>query len=275
MTEADRSNFAYRGKTMKNKKPTHHSSPIAHHSSPKGISLVEVMLSALVVAIITGILLRNYISEKQREVYRNLAQVMVAFDKGIYDGSTLVQAVNSNLRPILNGNGDTSGNNFGITYSPSQLVCPLRNTRRWITQSNFPNDYNNLNSKVPVNLLDPRMQADKLDGKYSIIAWYRAVDADGNSNNGISPNPTTNRYRYAIFELEIRHADNTGLTEAESDILYALLNNKFCVEGNGVGHYALAGGNFGNTTGKICPAPGSSQISTSYYIVELQPYNCQ
>ena len=272
-------NFVYRGKTMKNKKNiTHHPSPITHHSSLKGISLVEVMLAALVVAIITGILLRNYISEKQREVYRNLAQVIVAFDKGVFDASTLVQSVNSNLRPILNtlNQGiDNSGNNFGITYSPSQLVCPLRNTRSWITPGNFPSDYNNLNSKVPVNLLDPRMQANKLDGKYLITAWYKAVDADGNSSNGISPNPITNRYRYAIFELEIKHTDGTGLTEAESDILYALLNSKFCVESNGTGHYALAGGNFGNTTSKICPAPGSSQVSTSYYIVELQSYNCQ
>jgi len=40
-------------------------------------------LAALVVAIVTGIILRNYISEKQREVYRNLAQVIVAFDKGV------------------------------------------------------------------------------------------------------------------------------------------------------------------------------------------------
>jgi type II secretory pathway pseudopilin PulG len=246
------------------------------NASYKGISLVEVMLSALVVAIITGILLRNYISEKQREVYRNLAQVIVAFDKGVYDASMLVQAVNPNLRPILIGNGDTSGNNFSITYSPSQLTCPLRNTRSWISQNYFQNDYNNLNSKVPVNLLDPRMQADKLNGKYSIIAWYRAVDADGNSGNGISPNPTTNRYRYALFELEIRHADGSGLTEAESDILYALLNSKFCVERNsGIGHYAILGGNFGNTADKFCPNPGSNQISTSYYIVELQPYSCQ
>jgi hypothetical protein len=154
----------------------------------------------------------------------------------------------------------------------------LRNTRSWITQGNFSSDYNNLNSKVPVNLLDPRMQADKLDGRYLITAWYRAVDADGNSGNGISPSPTTNRYRYAIFELEIKHADGTGLTPAESDILYALLNSKFCVESNnGVGHYALAGGNFGNTDGKDCPDPNlnPSQISPSYYIVELQSYNCQ
>jgi prepilin-type N-terminal cleavage/methylation domain len=251
-------------------------SPLTSHiSRQKGVSLVEIMVASLVVAIITGILLRNYISEKQREVYRNLAQVIVAFDKGVYDASVTIQTVNSNLRPILSGNGDTSGNNFGITYSPSQLVCPLRNTRSWITQTNFQSDYNNLNSKVPVNLLDPRLQADKLNGKYSITAWYMAVDADGNSGNEISPNPITNRYRYALFELEIRHADNTGLTEAESDILYALLGNKFCVEmNNGVGHYALAGGNFGNTD-KFCPAAGSSQISTSYYIVELQSYNCQ
>jgi prepilin-type N-terminal cleavage/methylation domain-containing protein len=55
----------------------------------KGVSLVEVMLASLVVAIITAILLRNYITEKQREVYRNLAQVIVAFDKGVFDASLL------------------------------------------------------------------------------------------------------------------------------------------------------------------------------------------
>jgi type II secretory pathway pseudopilin PulG len=231
--------------------------------SLKGVSLVEVMLAALVVAIITGMLLRNYISEKQREVYRNLAQIIVAFDKSVYDASLTVEAVNSNLRPILNGNGDRSGNNFGITYSPSQLICPLKNTRSWITQSNFPNDYNNLNSKVPVNLLDPRLQADKLDNRYSITAWYKLADKN--------PNPNTGRYRYALFELEIKHADGSGLSEAESDMLYALLNNKFCVENNGVGHYALAGGNFGNTSNKFCP----SNSSASYYVVELQSYNCR
>jgi hypothetical protein len=231
------------------------------------------MLASLVVAIITGILLRNYISEKQREVYRNLAQVIVAFDKGVYDASVLVQAVNTDLRPILNQlnqNVDNSGNNFSIVYSPSQLVCPLRYTRSWITKGNFPNDYDNLNSKVPVNLLDPRLQAEKLDNRYSITAWYKAVDGDGNSSNGISPNPNTKRYRYAIFELEIKHKDGSGLTDAESDILYALLSNKFCVDRNSVGHYALAGGNFGNTT-KACPTSSPA----NYYTVELQSYNCQ
>ncbi|MBX0311789.1 MAG: prepilin-type N-terminal cleavage/methylation domain-containing protein, partial [Sulfurihydrogenibium sp.] len=241
----------------------------------KGVSLIEVMVASLVVAIITGILLRNYISEKQREVYRNLAQVVVAFDKGVYDVSVSVQAVNTDLRPILNTlnqSVDNSGNNFGITYLPSQLVCPLKYTRSWITKDNFPNDYNNLNAKVPVNFLDPRLQADKLDDKYSITAWYRAVDGDGNQDNGISPNPNTKRYRYAVFELEIKHRDGSGLTDAESDILYALLNDKFCVESsNGVGHYALAGGHFGNTDKKFCP----SSSSASYYTVELQSYNCQ
>ena len=289
MTEAEQSNFAYRGRTMNNninhlsrltshvQRLTSHVSRLTSPVSRKGISLVEVMLAALVVAIITGILLRNYISEKQREVYRNLAQVIVAFDKGVYDASTSIQAVNPNLRPILNASGqgvDNSGSNFGINYSPSQLICPLRNTRSWINRGNFPNDFNNLNSKVPVNLLDPRMQANKLDSRYRITAWYRAVDADGDPSNGISPNPNTGRYRYAVFELEITHADanNSGLTEAETDILYALLNSKFCVE-NGVGHYALAGGDFGNTTSKNCPAPGTRRAS--YYIVELQSYDCQ
>jgi type II secretory pathway pseudopilin PulG len=264
-------NFAYRGKTMKNNTNNN----VKRFTSPvsrKGISLVEVMLSALVVAIITGILLRSYISEKQREVYRNLAQVIVAFDKGVYDASLNVQTVNSNFRVILSGSEDRSGNNFSITYSPSQLVCPLRNTRSWINITYFSsNDYNNLNSKVSVNLLDPRLQADKLNDRYLITAWYRAVDADGNPSNGISPNPITNRYRYAIFELEIRHADRTGLTDAESDILYALLNSKFCLDGSRVGHYALAGGDFGNTSSKFCPASSPA----SYYIVELQPYNCR
>jgi type II secretory pathway pseudopilin PulG len=243
-------------------------------SREKGISLVEVMVASLVVAIITGILLRNYISEKQREVYRNLAQVIVAFDKGVYDASMSVQAVNADLRPILNTlnqSVDNSGNNFSITYSPAQLVCPLKYTRSWINKDNFPNDFNNLNAKVPVNLLDPRLQADKLDDKYSITAWYRAVDADGNPNNGISPNPNTKRYRYAVFELEIKHKDGSRLTDAESDILYALLNTKFCVDSSGVGHYALAGANFGNTSSKACP----SSSPASYYVVELQSYNCQ
>lgn len=244
----------------------------------KGISLAEIMLAALTVAIITGILIRNYISEKQREVYRDLAQTIVAFDKGIFDASMVIQSINSNLRPILSGNGIINGSNFSITYSPSQLICPLRNTRSWINQSNFSqDDYNNLNSKVPTNLLDPRLQADKLNNKYSITAWYKATDGDGDSSNGISPNPNTGRYRYALFELEIKHTDNSNpaLTNAESDILYALLGNKFCIDKNGIGHYALAGGNFGNTTKKDCPDPNSPQISTSYYIVELQPYNCQ
>jgi hypothetical protein len=244
----------------------------------KGISLVEAMLAALVVAIITGILLRNYISEKQREVYRNLAQLVVAFDKGVYDASISLQAINTDLRAILNTlnyNVDNQGNIFFVDYRPSELVCPLMNTRSWITQNNFQNDYDTLNSKIPVNLLDPRLQPDKLDNKYSITAWYRAVDADRNSSNGISPSPTTKRYRYALFELEIKHRDGSGLSGAESDILYALLNNKFCVErNNGTGHYALAGGNFGNTD-KFCPNPGSNQISTSYYVVELQSYICQ
>ncbi|MBX0310743.1 MAG: hypothetical protein JHC31_02885 [Sulfurihydrogenibium sp.] len=244
---------------MVNKKNIN-SFPIIHLY--KGVSLVEIMLAALVVSIITGILLRNYISEKQREVYRNLAQIIVAFDKGIYDASALVQSVNSNLRPILNGNGNTSGNSFSITYSPLQLICPLRNTRSWITQQNFPNDYNNLNSKIPVNLLDPRIQADKLN-KYLIAAWYKATDT--------SPNSTTGRYRYALFELEIRHMDNSGLTNTESDILYALLGSKFCVDGNGIGHYAVAGGNFGNTSSKLCPTSSPA----NYYVVELQSYNCQ
>jgi prepilin-type N-terminal cleavage/methylation domain-containing protein len=107
----------------------------------KGVSLVELMLASLVVAIITGILLRNYITEKQREVYRNLAQVLVAFDKGVFDASLVVQSVNSNLRPILSGTGNPSGSAFSIDYRPSQLVRPLQNTRTWITSANFPSFY--------------------------------------------------------------------------------------------------------------------------------------
>jgi len=232
----------------------------------KGVSLVELMLASLVVAIITGILLRNYITEKQREVYRNLAQVLVAFDKGVFDASLSVQAVNANLRPILFGTGNPSGSVFSITYSPSQLVAPLQNTRTWITPANFPSFYDSLNSRVPVNLLDPRLQAGKLDDRYKITAWFKAVDADGNSSNGISPSPITNRYRYALFELEIRHADGSPLTDAETDVLYALLKDKFCVKQNDrSGHYALAGGSFGNTD-KRCP--GSAQAN--YYVVELK-----
>jgi hypothetical protein len=233
----------------------------------KGVSLVELMLASLVVAIITGILLRNYIMEKQREVYRNLAQVLVAFDKGVFDASLVVQSVNQNLRPILPGTGNPSGSIFSIEYSPSQLVAPLQNTRTWITPTNFPSFYDQLNSKVPVNLLDPRLQAGKLDDRYKIIAWFQAVDADGNSANGISPSPITGRYRYALFELEIRHADGGPLTDAETDVLHALLRDKFCVkQADGSGHYALAGGSFGNGNNKGCP----SGVQANYYVVELK-----
>ena len=229
----------------------------------KGVSLVEVMLASLVVAIITAILLRNYITEKQREVYRNLAQVIVAFDKGVFDASMSVQVVNGNLRPVLFGTGSPSGNEFSVDYTPSQLVEPLRNTRSWT--SLLPNS-DRLNASVPANLLDPRLQADKLVGKYVITAWFRAVDADGNPSNGISPNPSTGGYRYALFELEIKHADGSPLTEAETDILYALLKDKFCVDGQGFGHYAVAGGKFGNQD-KRCP---SSRVPANYYVVELR-----
>uniref|UniRef100_A0A7C5SX14 Type II secretion system protein n=1 Tax=Thermocrinis ruber TaxID=75906 RepID=A0A7C5SX14_9AQUI len=233
----------------------------------KGVSLVELMLAALVVAIITGILLRNYIAEKQREVYRNLAQVLVAFDKGVFDAATVVQSVNSNLRPILRGTGNPSGSEFSIEYSPFLLLYPLQYTRSWINTANFPPSfYDSLNSRVPVNLLDPRLQPQKLDDRYKIIAWFKVVDADGNPSNGISPSPITNRYRYALFELEIRHADGSGLTEAESDVLYALLKDKFCVDTSGSGHYALAGGSFGNKN-KECP---NAKPTVNYYIVELQ-----
>jgi len=244
--------FVYRGEMM-NKK-----------NVERGISLVEVMLAALVVAIITGILLRNYISEKQREVYRNLAQVIVAFDKGVFDAAAMVQTANVNYRVILNTlnqGADNSGSSFSIVYSPSQFVCPLTRTRSWITPSNFPSDYDNLNSNVPANFLDPRIQAGKLDGEYSITAWYQFI----------STNSQTGRNRYALYELEITHADGTGLNNAESDILYALLGNKFCVDGQGHGHYALAGGNFGNTT-KACP---TTRPPANYYTVELQSYTCQ
>ncbi len=231
----------------------------------KGVSLVELMLASLVVAIITGLLLRNYIAEKQREVYRNLAQVLVAFDKGVFDASLTVQAVNQNLRPILPGTGNPSGSIFSIEYRPSQLVAPLQNTRRWITRNNFPDFYDQLHSKVPVNLLDPRLQAGKLDDRYRIIAWFKVVDADGNPANGISPSPITGRYRYALFELEIRRADGSGLTDAETNVLYALLKDKFCVDRSGSGHYALAGGRFGNNSSKKCP----SDVPANYYVVEL------
>jgi hypothetical protein len=223
------------------------------------------MLASLVVAIITGLLLRNYITEKQREVYRNLAQVLVAFDKGVFDASLTVQSVNSNLRPILFGTGNPSGSDFSIEYSPSQLVEPLRNTRRWIRPDTFPNFYTQLHSKVPVNLLDPRLQAEKLDDRYRIIAWFRAVDADGNPANGITQSPITGRYRYALFELEIRRADGGPLTDAETDVLHALLGNKFCVDEAGFGHYALAGGSFGNED-KWCP---NNRVEAKYYVVEL------
>ena len=237
----------------------------------KGVSLVELMLASLVVAIITGILLRNYITEKQREVYRNLAQVLVAFDKGVFDASLSVQAVNSNLRPILfmTSERGTSGDLLFVKYSPSELVAPLQNTRSWINSTNFPSFYESLHSRVPVNLLDPRLQAQKLDERYKIIAWFKAVDADGNPSNGISRSPITNRYRYALFELEIRHADGSGLTDAEADVLHALLKDKFCVrQDDRSGHYALAGGSFGNTNtdDKKCP----SNVSANYYVVELQ-----
>jgi type II secretory pathway pseudopilin PulG len=231
----------------------------------KGVSLVELMLASLVVAIITGLLLRNYITEKQREVYRNLAQVLVAFDKGLFDASLTVQSVNSNLRPILFGTRTPSGGKFSIEYRPSQLVRPLQNTRSWITPANFPGFYDQLNSRVPVNLLDPRLQAGRLDDRYRITAWFRAVDADGNSSNGISPSPITGRYRYALFELEIRRADGGPLTDAETDVLHALLKNKFCVDTSGSGHYALAGGSFGNSD-KDCPRSG---VQANYYVVEL------
>jgi hypothetical protein len=224
------------------------------------------MLASLVVAIITGILLRNYIADKQREVYRNLAQVLVAFDKGVFDASLSVQSVNPNLRPILFGTGNTSGSIFSIEYSASQLLSPLQNTRSWITSANFPSFYESLNSKVPVNLLDPRLQPQKLDDRYRIIAWFKAVDADGNPSNGISPNPITGRYRYALFELEIRRADGSPLTNAEADVLYALLKDKFCVKiREGTGHYALAGGSFGNQD-KWCP----NGVQANYYVVELR-----
>jgi len=229
----------------------------------RGVSLVEVMLASLVVAIITGILLRNYIAEKQREVYRSLAQVIVAFDKGVFDASTSVQVANGNLRPVLFGTGNPSGNDFSIDYTPSQLVEPLRNTRSW---TNILPNSDRLNASVPVNLLDPRLQADKLDGKYVLTVWFRGVDADGNPANGISPNPSTGGYRYALFELEIKHADGSPLMEAETDILYALLKDKFCVDGQGFGHYAMAGGKFGNQD-KRCP---SSRVSANYYVVELR-----
>jgi len=232
----------------------------------RGVSLVELMLASLVVAIITGILLRNYITDKQREVYRNLAQALVAFDKGVFDASLTVQSVNSNLRPILFGTGNPSGGVFSIDYSPSQLVAPLQNTRSWINTANFPSFYDQLNSKVPVNLLDPRLQAGKLDDRYRITAWFRAVDADGNPSNGISPSPITGRYRYALFELEIRQADGSPLTDAETDVLYALLKDKFCVDRSGSGHYALAGGSFGNANSKGCP----SGVQANYYVVELR-----
>jgi type II secretory pathway pseudopilin PulG len=231
----------------------------------RGVSLVELMLASLVVAIITGLLLRNYITEKQREVYRNLAQVLVAFDKGVFDASLTVQSVDSNLRPILPGTGNPSGRAFSIEYSPSQLVRPLQNTRSWITRANFPSFYDQLNSRVPVNLLDPRLQAGKLDDRYKIIAWFQAVDADNNPSNGISPSPTTRRHRYALFELEIRRADGSPLTPAETDVLYALLKDKFCVDRSGFGHYALAGGSFGNTGGKDCP----TNFQANYYTVEI------
>jgi hypothetical protein len=229
-------------------------------------------LASLVVAIITGLLLRNYISEKQREVYRNLAQVLVAFDKGVFDASLTVQSVNSNLRPILRGTGNPSGRVFSIEYKPSELLEPLQNTRRWINRANFPSFYDQLNSRVPVNLLDPRLQAWKLDDRYRIIAWFQAVDADGNSSNGITPSPITGRYRYALFELEIRRADGGPLTAAETDVLHALLKDKFCVDGSGYGHYALAGGSFGNTGGKGCPRTEEekTKVKTNYYVVELR-----
>jgi hypothetical protein len=229
-------------------------------SYARGVSLVEVMLATLVVTIITSIILRNYITEKQREVYRNVVQTLVAFDKGVYDASSSVEVVNINLRPILTGSDNTSGRDFGISYLPSQIICPLRNTRSWITPSNFVNDYNNLNSKVPINFIDPRLQTDKLDDRYIITAWYRYI----------SQNPITGRNRYALFELEIKHIDGTGLTNAESDIMYAILYNKFCVDSSGSGHYALAGGNFGNTSDKNCVSSPAN-----YYTVELQPYNCR
>jgi len=235
----------------------------------KGVSLVELMLASLVVAIITGLLLRNYITEKQREVYRNLAQVLVAFDKGVFDASLTVQSVNSNLRPILfmTDRRGTSGNFLFVEYSPSQLVAPLQNTRTWINPTNFPGFYDQLNSKVPVNLLDPRLQAQKLDDRYKIIAWFQAVDADGNPSNGTSPSPITGRYRYALFELEIRHADGSPLTDAETDVLHALLKDKFCVkQPERSGHYALAGGSFKNGD-KGCPPQGS--VEANYYVVEL------
>ncbi|MFZ8783863.1 hypothetical protein, partial [Thermocrinis sp.] len=151
--------------------------------------------------------------------------------------------------------------------SPSQLVAPLQNTRSWITRENFPNFYDQLNSKVPVNLLDPRLQAQKLDDRYKIIAWFQAVDADGNPSNGTSPSPITGRYRYALFELEIRHADGSPLTDAETDVLHALLKDKFCVkQPERSGHYALAGGSFKNGD-KGCPPQGS--VQANYYVVEL------
>jgi type II secretory pathway pseudopilin PulG len=232
----------------------------------RGVSLVELMLASLVVAIITGLLLRNYISEKQREVYRNLAQVLVAFDKGVFDASLTVQSVNPNLRPILLGTGNPSGSVFSIEYRPSQLLEPLQNTRSWITPANFPSFYESLNQKVPVNLLDPRLQAWKLDDRYKIIAWFQAVDADGNPSNGISQSPITGRYRYALFELEIRRADGNPLTNAETDVLHALLKDKFCVDGSDSGHYALAGGSFKNGD-KQCP---DTRVEANYYVVELR-----
>jgi hypothetical protein len=216
------------------------------------------MLAALVVAIITGILFRNYIVEKQREVYRNLAQVLVAFDKGVFDASLAVQSVNQDLRPVLPGTGNPSGGYFSIEYTPSQLLQPLKNTRTWITYANFPSFYDSLNQKVPVNLLDPRLQPQMLDDRYRIIAWFRAISS--------SPSPTTGRYRYALFELEIRRADGGRLTGAETDVLHALLKDKFCVDGSGFGHYALAGGSFGNTGNENCP----SGVQANYYVVELR-----
>jgi hypothetical protein len=44
-----------------------------------------------------------------------------------------------------------------------------------------------------------------------------------------------------------------------------LLKDKFCVDGMGYGHYALAGGSFGNQD-KRCP----NGAQANYYLVEVQ-----
>jgi hypothetical protein len=70
-----------------------------------------------------------------------------------------------------------------------------------------------------------------------------------------------------LFELEIKHADGSPLTDAETDVLHALLKDKFCVDTSGSGHYALAGGSFGNSDEKGCP---KNKVEANYYVVELK-----